>query len=583
MLHHLSIKDVAIVDAVDIELEPGMTVITGETGAGKSLLVDALHLLLGGRADSSLVRSGARQAIVSGLFSLGRGAHSDRVRATLDAVGVALDTSAAGGSGELLVRRTVAAAGRGRAFLNDVPVTVGTLAAVMEGVVDIMSQHEHQSLTSVDQQLALLDAFGDCGAQRTRVAEGHEQLRGLLGEQARLAASEAEKAARIEYLSYQIEELELAGPGQGELAGLEEEQRKLGSLDKLREQVGTAEARLYSDDTSAVGLLDQALKQVTHAASLAPELEPSRRAVDEARTLAADAARDLTGFLARLEADPARLESLNARIDLLRRLARKHAVESDLLGERLASLRAELEGLQNAASRLATLEDEVAAAKAALARVADQLSAARAKAATRLMRRCGQELKRLAMAEARIEVDLQALPPRGDEQAVLVGDEDGQPGRRVARHGADRVELRLQANPGEPPRSLAKVASGGELSRVALALRRALADRDPVPTYVFDEIDAAIGGATAEAVGEALREVAHDHQVLCVSHLPQVAALAGQHLHVEKTAHGKRTAVTVRALEGKDRVEELARMLSGAKPAATARRHARAMLKEAGL
>jgi len=578
MLHTLSIRDLAIVDSAELELGPGMTAITGETGAGKSLMVDALHLLLGGRADRALVRSGAEQATVTGLFSLGRGPHSDRVRAALIELGVPLDDAE---GGELLVRRSVGAGGRGRAFLNDVPVTVGTLAKVMEGVVDIMSQHEHQSLTSAEQQRELLDAFGDCGQAREVVAADFTALRDLLAEQARLATSDAEKAARVEYLDYQIEELEQAAPAPGQLLALEAELRKLGSVDRLLAQLGGAEALLNEEERAAIVLLDEAQKLLAQAAAVDPTLEPSRRAIDEARTLTSEAARDVARARLRLEADPARLEEVAAQVDLLRRLARKHAVDADQLGDKLGALREERDGLQHASTRLVALEGEITSAKRALSRASAALSAARRASAERLTVSCQAELTQLAMADARLVVALEALPHRGDERAVLVDDEGDGPGRRVARHGEDHVSFLLQANPGEPTLPLTKVASGGELSRVALALRRALADRDPVPTYVFDEVDAAIGGATAEAVGEALKGAARDHQVICVTHLPQVAARADQHLSVTKRTRGKRTRVEVEQLDRAARVEELARMLGGAKPAETARRHARTLLKGA--
>jgi len=576
MLHHLSIRDFAIVDAIDIALAPGMTVITGETGAGKSLLVGALHLLLGGRADLDLVRQGAAEASVTGLFSLGDGPQSRRVRAALERVGV---SSGNGDGSEMLVRRSVPSNGRGRAYINDVLVTVGTLASALDGVVDIMGQHEHQSLTSHDNQLQLLDAFGKCGSLRETLGAGHDRLRALIDERATLARGESEQAARSEFLKFQLAELNEVDPKPGEQARLEDERRRLGSVDKLRTSIAGAEALAYGDERSACTLLTDALRQLEPALALAPELAEQKRCLDEARTLASEAARDLSHALVRLEADPERLALVEDRLAALRRLGRKHGVEPDLLVDQANKLAAEFAAIAHADSRLAELDSAIAAAQTELGKAASALAKARRVAAKKLGRVCKLELAGLAMAEATVEVVIEPLPARADPGALVVVVDGAE--QRVARSGAERVEFVLQANPGEAARPLAKVASGGELSRLALALRRVLADRDPVPTYVFDEVDAAVGGATAEAVGKALQGVARDHQVICVTHLPQVAALADHHLRVVKQSAGKRTTVVVEALSASDRVEEIARMLAGAETTDSARRHARTLLKRA--
>lgn len=576
MLHHLAIRDFAIVDAIDIALAPGMTVITGETGAGKSLLVDALHLLLGGRADLDLIRSGAVEASVTGVFSLGDGQQSQRVRAALEQVGV---RSGNGDGSELLVRRSVPSNGRGRAYVNDVLVTVGTLASALDGVVDIMGQHEHQSLTSHDNQLALLDAFGKCGPLRETLAASHDRLRALLDERTGLARGESEQTARSEFLKFQLDELGEIDPQPGELARLEDERRRLGSVDKLRTSVAAAEALAYGDERSACTLLTDALRQLEPALALAPELSEPRRCLDEARTLASEAARDLGHALARLEADPERLALVEDRLAALRRLGRKHGVEPDQLADQARTLAAELDAIAHADSRLAELDAAIAIAQKELGRAASALSKARREAAKKLGRACKRELAELAMAEATVAVVIEPLAPRADPAALVVAVDGVE--QRVGRSGGERVEFVLQANPGEVARPLIKVASGGELSRLALALRRVLADRDPVPTYVFDEVDAAVGGATAEAVGKALQSVARDHQVICVTHLPQVAALADHHLRVIKKSAGKRTAVVVEALGASERIEEIARMLAGAETTESARRHARTLLRRA--
>ncbi len=576
MLHQLSIRDFAIVDRVDLDLDAGMTAITGETGAGKSLLIGALHLLLGGRADAGVVRAGAREATVSGLFSLGSGPHSDRVRVVLERVGIVQESLT--DERDLLVRRNIATGGRSKAFLDDVPVTVATLREVMRGVVDIMSQHEHLSLASREQQRDLLDAFGEHGPLRLELAARHQALGYLLDEHRRLAAAEADKTARIDYLEFQLRELQELQPQPGEAARLVDERRQLASVDKLRQHATAAESAVYGDDRAALTLIDEARKQLRAVEELSPELARLAATLGEASALVGDAGQELGRYLHHLEGDPERLQSVEDRLDALRQLARKHACEPDELAGLSQRLGAELDELQHAQSRLADLDRQSGQAREALAEQAQLLSTARHAAADKLAEACRGMLGELAMATARVEVVVGDLPMRDDDQLLAL---DAGQQRGVAAHGADRVEFLLQANPGEPARPLNKVASGGELSRVALALRRALAGRDPVPTYVFDEVDAAIGGATAEAVGLALKQVSATHQVLCITHLPQVASLADQQLQVEKLVDGERTHTGVRRLEPGERVDELARMLGGAEIGETARKHARSLLKRA--
>ncbi|MFH1812229.1 MAG: DNA repair protein RecN [Pseudomonadota bacterium] len=578
MLHHLSIRNLAIVDAVDLDLAPGMTAITGETGAGKSLLVDALDLLLGGRADSAVVRAGAEEATVSGVFSIGQGPQSTRVWELLGRLGIARADGEQGEEREILVRRTVAAGGRSRAFVDDVPVTLASLREIMHGVVDIMSQHEHQSLSTHEAQRELLDAFGEHGELRQRVAEAHATLHQLLDEQRALTMDEQQKSARIDYLQYVVDELQQASPEAGEQARLTEVHKRLGAVDRLRRHSATAETLLGSDPRAAATLIDEARRELRQVAGLSQELEDTQRVLDEASTLVQDAVRSLGRYVERLDEDPEQLAQVEDRLDLLRRLAKKHGVVPDALPGHLEILVQELDGLTHAQTRLESLAHRVRQAHQALHVEADALSHARRQAATRLSTRCAEELAALAMTQVRVEVQVEDLPRRDDEATPQ---EAGGGPRQVAQHGGDRIELRLGANPGEPARPLHKVASGGELSRVALAIRRVLADRDPVPTYVFDEVDAAIGGATAEAVGLALKQVSATHQVLCVTHLPQVAALADQQLQVDKERDGDRTVTVVRALAASERVDELARMLGGSEVGETARKHARSLLRRA--
>ena len=569
MLQEISIRDFAIVDAVDIHFNSGMTAITGETGAGKSLLVDAMHLLLGGRADNSVVRSGAKRARVTGLYLLDDSPKAKQIIAQLEELGIDVDDD----NSQLLVRRDLPAKGRGRVFINDVPVTVASLRELMRGVVDIMSQHEHQSLASREAQREMLDAFGDHHKLRAEYSAQFEHAKTLQIQLNDLHKRQTDKAARLDYLQFQRKELHELAPQEGEFSALEKERRNLASVDKLRIEAGRAEALLYSDDRAAGSLVDQALQALHSIIGIDENLGALHRNLDDAKNLIADVGLELNRYLDRLNADPQHLQEIEDRLASLRQVARKHGVGADELSLQLDKLNHVIEELQDSSEQINNLEDELAQAIKALAGSSQKLSMARQKTGTRLIASCTAALRDLAMDRAQIQLQIEALPGRGEHSLQLAD------GRWLEAHGADQVELLLQANPGEPARPLNKVASGGELSRIALALRRALADKDPVPTYIFDEVDAAIGGSTAEAVGQALRHLAKGHQVLCVTHLPQVAALAQHQLRVEKEVEADRTRTLVSVLNDDERVDELARMLGGSHAVETAKKHARSLMQ----
>lgn len=569
MLQEISIRDFAIVDAVDIQFGSGMTAITGETGAGKSLLVDAMHLLLGGRADNSVVRNGAKRARVTGLYMLDDSPKAKQIIAQLEQLGINVDDD----NSQLLVRRDLPAKGRGRVFINDVAVTVASLRDLMRGVVDIMSQHEHQSLASREAQREMLDAFGGHGQLRAAYTQCFNRAKTLQDQINDLRKRQADKTARLDYLQFQSTELQELAPEADEFSRLEKERRNLASVDKLRIEAGRAEALIYSDDQAAASLVGQALQALRSIVEIDESLSPLHGSLDDAKNLLDDVGLELNRYLDRLDADPQHLQDIEDRLASLRQIARKHGIEPDELSEQLDKLNNEIIELNNSSEQVGKLEAELTQALTQLESYSDKLSQARHKAAKRLVASCTEALRNLAMDRAKIHMQVEALSIRGEHSLQLAD------GRWLEAHGADQVDLLLQANPGEPARPLNKVASGGELSRIALALRRALADKDPVPTYIFDEVDAAIGGSTAEAVGQALRQLASGHQVLCVTHLPQVAALAQHQLRVEKEVEGQRTRTRVSVLDNEARVEELARMLGGSHAVATAREHARSLMQ----
>jgi DNA repair protein RecN (Recombination protein N) len=577
MLTTLRISGFAIVDAIEVRFGPGLNVLTGETGAGKSILVNALHLVLGGRMSAEVLREGAEEAVVEALFEL-PAAHP--VLARLEAAGLPARGGAAGDTCELLVRRVAARGGRGRAFVNGALCTVSMLEGALRGTVDISGQHEHVSLLDPATHLALLDGFACVDTPSDgavpeplllRYRAAHAALAALVRERDALAADEGERARRADYLAFQLAELDRADPAAGELEKLEDERRVLASAEKLREAARAAEALAYGEEGSASERVGQAARALAEAALLDRRLEPTLALLRSAAVELEEAGRELGRYAEAVGGDPERLAAVEDRLDLLRALARKHGGSLEQAVARRAEMREELSRLQGGGERLGALAAEIATRGEAAAKLARELSRARARAARGFAEAVRGELDGLAMGRCRIEVAL--LPPEGGvpvDGAVLGPD------------GAERAEILIAPNPGEPPRPLARIASGGELSRILLAVKRTLSRKDPVATYVFDEVDAGIGGAVAEAMGRVLAEVSRGRQVVCVTHLPQVAAFADRHHRVEKRISAGRTHAAVSLLEEEDdRRREVARMMAGATITDAALEHAGALMRAA--
>lgn len=579
MLTTLRISGFAIVDQVEVRFGPGLNVLTGETGAGKSILVNALHLVLGGRMSVDVLREGTDEAVVEAIFELDP-AHP--VLARLEAAGVprsALRADAEGGGPvELLVRRVAARGGRGRAFVNGALCTVGMLETALRGLVDVSGQHEHVSLLDPATHLSLLDAFAgltapDEGGESplARYAARHAALAALVRERDALAEDEGERARRADYLAFQLRELEAADPSPGEDEALEAERRVLASAERLREAARAAEGCAYGEDGSASERVGQAIRALQDAASVDARLEPPLALLRSAAVELDEVGRVLGRYVDLVGGDPERLRSVEERLEVLRALARKHGGSLAAAIARRDAMAAELRTASGGAERLAELERDISARAAEAAAAAQVLTRARGRAAKAFSAAVGAELEALAMARCRLEVALLA-PESGLPAGAAV----------LGPSGAERAEILIAPNPGEPARPLARIASGGELSRVLLAVKKALAREDPVDTYVFDEVDAGIGGAVAEAMGRALSGAARGRQVLCVTHLPQVAAFADRHHRVEKRVGGGRTHTAVSLLEGADdRRREVARMTAGQTVGASALDHASALIAHA--
>ncbi len=555
-------RDFVLLDEVRVEFRPGLNVLTGETGAGKSMLVDALGAVLGQRTPSDVVRTGASCARVVAVFEA---ASFPQLRPVVDELGLPWE------DGALVLVREIG--GRARAYVNGQPTTVGVLRRLGTLLAEIHGQHEGQRLLEPASHRELLDAFGGGAllSLRARAEELFGRWRQLRSELRSLDVGERERAQRVDLLRFQISEIDAVRPRPGELEELAGLRTRLVNAERLRESVAGAYQALYGDEGAAADRVGRAAVLLRQAAVWDPALEPLVEALESLGAQLSDLSRDLHAAVERAESDPARLEEVESRLAALRALLRKYGDTVEAVLDYRDRAARELEALENADSRRAELEQQVALVEAQLASAVRDLSAARAAAARRLEKAILQHLQDLAMPAARFRVRLD-----------VEEDPDGLPagGRRlaVAPWGADRVEFLLSTNPGEPPRPLHRVASGGELSRVMLALRTVLARADPPAVMVFDEVDSGVGGRTGHVIGAKLSELSGVCQVLCVTHLPQIAALANHHLAIRKVTERGRTRTVVEVLDPEARVEEIARMLSGPTPTETARRHARELL-----
>ena len=558
MLTHLAIRDFAVVTVAELDFAAGLTVISGETGAGKSLLVDALGFLSGARADSGMVRHGADRAELSAVFDL-----ADAPAATAWLGDQDLDEG-----DQCQLRRTLRADGGSRAWINGRPATLAQLAELATLLVEIHGQHEHQALLSRASQLDLLDAYAGNGEARTAVAAAARAWAGLLREREQLSAR-GDAAVRCAWLRHQLDELGNESLAPADIERTFAEHRRHAHAADLVAACDGAVARLggEGDDGGSVPLA-RTLQQVRDLLGRMAVHEPRLGDVDGMLDAAAiqldEALLALERIRSDLDLDPASLEVAESRMARLHDLARKHRVPVEELQAMRDTLAAELESLEGMDERVRRLDADIDAARTAWRAAAAKLGATRTRAATALGKATTALLGELGMGGGRFEV---AVEPVGDE--------------RPDAQGAERVEFLVAANPGQPPRPLRKVASGGELSRISLAIEVAALGLDAVPTMVFDEVDSGIGGAVADIVGRKLRALGASRQVLCVTHLPQVAAQGHAHYRVSKSAPGDVTRSTAQRLDAEAREEELARMLGGVEVGSEARAAARRLLADA--
>ncbi|WP_303909324.1 DNA repair protein RecN [Thiohalomonas denitrificans] len=552
MLTHLHIRDFAIVDQLELELESRMTVLTGETGAGKSILLDALGLTLGDRADSSFVRHGADRA---------------EIIASFDVVGLAPIADwlsrheLEGEDGECLIRRTVGADGRSRGYINGRPAPVQLLKELGEQLVDIHGQHAHQYLLRRNAQRQTLDAFAGLADIASKVTSAYQSWRAVSDEREALAQERHDRDARLELLRYQLEELEAVDLSAKELASLDDEHQRLANVTRLQEGAQGAVLALTEDDQlAAVGVLERITADLSQLAGYDSELESIAELINGAAIQAGEAAGELRRYLEQLEIDPERLVEIEQRLDTLQDLARKHRCRPEQLLEFLESARQERDDLEASETRLDDLDQQIDETLAHYRKVADNLSKKRHQTAQKLSKQVTVSMQELGMKGGHFEVEVTGT---GDEPAP---------------YGHDRVQFLVTANPGQPLQPLQKVASGGELSRISLAIQVITAGREGIPTLIFDEVDVGVGGGVAEIVGRRLRALGDDRQVLCVTHQPQVASQGHQHLRIAKATKGGITRTHVEPLSPGERVEEVARMLGGVAITEQTRSHAEEML-----
>ncbi len=551
MITELRVRDLVTIADVTLKLGPGLNALTGETGAGKSMLVDAVALLLGARADSSLVRPGAQRAAVEGALEVA----DATLRRRLEELGLEPEDD------RLVVRREIGADGRSRAWVNGSPATIGTMARLGSLVVDLHGQHETQSLLHPDAQRDILDAFAGALPERAALDDAWRSVSQLRAEEQALGEKRDEVRRRADYLRHVVQEIDDAKLAAGEDEALDLEARRLGHAGTLAEQARRLAALLEDEEGGALPSLGQADRLLGGLERIDESVAPWRELLDGAYAGLTELARLAQAYADGLEEDPARLTEVERRRDLIYRLKQKHGATLEAVLATRAEAAGELDLLDTADLDLRQLAARRVAAEGAAQAAADALSAKRKEAGARLARGVSRLLPQLGLSGGRLDVD---LAPLG----------------RVESSGQEGVTFMVRLNAGLEPRALARAASGGELSRIMLALKVVLARHDQVPTLVFDEIDAGIGGEVGAEVGAALAEVAARRQVLVITHLPQIAARAERHLVVSKVARRGLATSDVQQIHGEDRVTEIARMLGDA-DATTARQHAAALLGEA--
>ncbi|MBI4847391.1 MAG: DNA repair protein RecN [Nitrospirae bacterium] len=557
----LYIKNFSIIDDANIEFAEGFNVLTGETGAGKSIIIDALCLALGERATAEAIRSGEKEAVVAAFFDISPTLLNPATHQFLTDYGINIDDG-------LILKRIVSAQGKSRAFVNGSMVNVQTLSDISKSIIDVHGQYEHQSLLSSDNQLDLLDAFGGLLYERQEVKNVYESVSALRQQIEELIRQEKERAQRLDLLKYQVNEIETAQLNPGEEEELSGEVKFLSSAGRLAELANEAYDSLYSSDSACIAELSRILNSLRDIAAIDPRADDAVKSVKDALPLLEEAGYFLRDYKEKLDNDPQRLEQIQERLELIKGLKRKYGGSIQEILDYKDKAVIELEALQHSEEKLETLKKELDELKKGLTEKAGALSKKRKTSAKKIEAEVISHLSELSMPDTRFSINI--TQEKGD---------DTSDGLKATQKGIDGVEFLISPNVGEDLKPLAKIASGGELSRIMLALKSIIAKGDNIPVLIFDEIDAGVGGKTAENVGRKLKNLSASHQVICITHLPQIASYADRHLKIEKKVKKDRTVVEIAAVEKDERTEEVARMLGG-EISEVSLKHAKEMLKK---
>ncbi len=557
MLHDLSITNFAIIDELHVSFDDGLNIISGETGAGKSILIGAVSLLLGDRATADMIRSQTDTATVEALFNI-----EDNIplQEKLAQMGFTAD-------GELVIRRVISRSGKNRAQINGQMATLANLASISETLINICGQHAHQMILSAENHIDILDEFGGCLGARRDYESVYARYQQICSEMERLETLRRNRAEKTDLIQFHLNEIRDLNPHAGEDAALADEKKVLANVQKLAECANRAYALLYADRGCINDQIKEVLLQIREIQKIDAELNLSAAEMEGSYAVLQEAALTLRDYAKRLVFDPDRLAAIDERFDALSRLKRKHGGTLDAVLDRRKSMEEELQRVSNIEEELAGLTEGKDIIVRELRNKARALSVLRRQAAESLAAAVDAEIRDLNMPHASFRVEF-LRHCSGDENSY-------------GPKGGDDIEFYLAANAGEAPKPLQRIASGGELSRIVLALKNVLSRTGSVATIVFDEVDQGIGGATAEIVGRKLKEVSADHQVICITHLPQIASFGGRHLRVAKHVIDGRTATVVDQIDEREKVEEIGRMLGGVDVTDTARDHAREMLAAA--
>ncbi len=566
MLCDLFIKDFAIIDALHLSFSRGLNILSGETGAGKSIIVGALNIMLGGRVSADLIRTGKDEAIVEALFSI---EGCDEVKQSLHAWGVHT------GGDQLVIRRIISKSGKNKVFISDQLATIQMLTQLGGYLIDISGQYSQQLLLQTERHLDILDTYGGLLPLRSRYQEGFDEFTLNAQDLASLVNAERDKEHRKELLAFQNEEIEKAQFSAGEEDALLNERKIVANAERLYERTYGVYTSIYEAENPLLGALKKSVAAVAEAAAIDTGLNSLKENLNSIVISLEDAALSLRAYADKIPVEPGRLEHVENRLAEIQRMKKKYgkSVAEILLYQE--EIQKQLKSIESSSQRVEELKKELQKRSGELWKIAEELSEKRTKAASRLKKNIETELATIGMGKTEFLTMLEKVEkPSADDATFGLG--------RLHSRGMDSLEYYIAPNVGEEPRPLSRIASGGELSRIVLAIKMILASHYHVATLLFDEVDTGIGGAVAEAVGEKLKEIAKTHQVLCITHLPQIACFGTTHFSVQKNIQNDRTVTAVQLLDKDERVEEITRMLGGKQISDTTRAHALEMLKDAG-